>query len=58
MSDADLLQYLQTGLNADGDVAAEPMSEVITNTLAKLTNPDIKALVAYLRSLVPLPEEK
>ena len=58
MSDADLLQYLQTGLNADGDVAAEPMSEVITNTLAKLTNPDIKALVAYLRSLVPLPEER
>ena len=58
MSDSDLLQYLQTGLTADGDVAAEPMSEVITNTLAKLSDPDIKALMGYLRTLLPLPEEK
>lgn len=58
MSDGDLIQYLQTGLTADGDVAAEPMSEVITNTLAKLTDPDIKAMVGYLRSVLALPEEK
>ena len=58
MSDSELIQFLQTGLTSDGDVAAEPMSEVITNTLAKLTTPDINALVAYLRTLLPLPEEK
>ena len=58
MSDSELIQYLQTGLTADGDVAAEPMSEVISNTLAKLTTPDINALVGYLRTLLPLPEEK
>lgn len=58
MSDGDLLQYLQTGITGDGDVAAAPMSEVITNTLAKLTTPDINAVVAYLRSLTALPEEK
>lgn len=58
MSDGDLLQYLQTGITSDGDVAAAPMSEVITNTLAKLTDPDIKAVIGYLRSVLPLPEEK
>ena len=58
MSDSDLIQYLQTGLTADGDVAAEPMGEVITNTLSKLTAPDINAVVAFLRSVAPQPEEK
>ena len=58
MSDADLLQYLQTGITGDGDVAAAPMSEVITNSLAKLTTPDINAVVGYLRSLTALLEEK
>ena len=53
-----MIQYLQTGMTPDSDFAAEPMSEVITNTLAKLVETDIKSLVAYLRSLLPLPEDK
>ena len=57
-SDSDLIQFLQTGLTPDGDVAADPMGEVIANTLAKLTTPDINAVVGYVRSLLPLPEEK
>ncbi len=57
-SDGDLIQYLQTGLTSDGDSAAEPMSEVITNTLAKLIDADLKSLIAYLRILPPLPEDK
>jgi len=57
-SDPELIQYLQTGLTSDGDSAADPMSEVISNSLAKLTSPDINAIVGYLRSLLPLPEDK
>ena len=57
-SDAELIQYLQTGITTDGDSAADPMSEVISNSLAKLTTPDVNAVVGYLRSLLPLPEEK
>ncbi len=58
MSDSDLLQYLQTGITVDGDVAAEPMSDVITSTLAKLTAPDINAVIGFLRSVAPQPEQK
>jgi hypothetical protein len=39
-------------------VVAETMGEVITNTTGKLTSPDLDALIAYLRSLPPLPDEK
>jgi len=34
------------------------MGEVITNTTSKLTGPDLDAVIAYLRSLAPLAEEK
>jgi len=54
----DLKDFLQTGMTPDGDVVAETMGEVITNTTGKLTSPDLDALLAYLRSLPPLPEEK
>ena len=33
------------------------MAEVIRNTTSKLTPDDVNALIAYLRSLPPLPEE-
>lgn len=54
----DLKDFLQTGMTPDGDVVAETMGEVITNTTSKLTSPDLDALIAYLRALPPLPEEK
>lgn len=57
-SDADLKTYLQTGVTPEGDMAAETMNEVITNTTSKLTPTDMAALVAYLRTLPALPEEK
>jgi hypothetical protein len=37
-------------------VPAEAMGEVIRNTTSQLTPEDLAALVAYLRSLPPLPE--
>jgi mono/diheme cytochrome c family protein len=54
--DADLKGFLTTGLNAEGDVPAKEMGEVIANTTSKLTPQDLDAMVAYLRSLPPLPE--
>ena len=49
--------FLTTGLTADGDVPAKEMGEVITNTTSQLTPQDLDAMIAYLRSLPPLPEE-
>ncbi len=55
--DGDLRDFLTTGLSPDGDVVGDTMGEVIQNTTAQLTKPDLEALLAYLRSLPPLPEE-
>jgi mono/diheme cytochrome c family protein len=54
--DADLRNFLTTGLTAEGDVPAKEMGEVISNTTSQLTPQDLNALIAYLRSLPPLPE--
>jgi mono/diheme cytochrome c family protein len=57
-SDADLKDFLVNGTTPAGDVPAEAMAEVIRNTTSQLTPGDMDALIAYLRSLPPLPEEK
>jgi mono/diheme cytochrome c family protein len=57
-SDKDLADFLVTGTLPDGDVPAEAMGEVIRNTTSLLTPQDLAALIAYLRSLPPLPDEK
>jgi len=54
--DVDFTDFLVTGVNSDGDVPAEAMGEVIRNTTSQLTPEDLAALIAYLRSLPPLPE--
>jgi len=56
-SDAELKDFLTTGLTPDGDVAAEAMAEVVRNTISQLTADDLAALIAYLRSLPPLADE-
>lgn len=55
--DAELRNFLTTGLNAEGDVPAKEMGEVITNTTSQLTPQDLVAVIAFLRSLPPLPDE-
>ena len=55
--DGELKEFLRTGLTPDGDVAAESMAEVVQNTTSQLTPADLDAVVAYLRSLPPLPDE-
>jgi mono/diheme cytochrome c family protein len=57
-SDAELKDFLESGTTPDGDAPAEAMAEVIRNTTGQLTPADMNALIAYLRSLPPLPEEK
>ena len=57
LDDHDLREFLLSGLLPDGDVAAEAMGEVVTNTTSQLTPADLAALIAYLRSLAPLPNE-
>lgn len=56
-SDGDLKDFLVTGILPDGDVPAEAMGEVIRNTTGQLTPEDLAAIIAYLRTLPPLPEE-
>jgi len=58
LSDRDLQDLLTTGLYPDGDVPAEAMGEVIRNTTSQLTRDDLGALITYLRSLPPVPDEK
>jgi mono/diheme cytochrome c family protein len=55
--DAELKDMLRTAMTSDGDVLAESMAEVVRNTTSQLTGPDLDAVVAYLRSLTPLPDE-
>ena len=56
-SDAELKEIMQSGIYPDGDVIGETMSEVVKNTTSQLTPQDVDALIAYLRSLAPLPDE-
>jgi mono/diheme cytochrome c family protein len=57
-SDRELVDFLTTGLTAEGDVPAEAMGEVIRNTTSQLTPSDLNAVIAYLRTLPPVPSEK
>jgi mono/diheme cytochrome c family protein len=56
--DAELKEFLAFGLTPDGDVVGDTMGEVIRETTGKLTPLDLSALVAYLRSLPPIVEDK
>lgn len=55
--DGEVKEFLLTAMTEDGDVAAESMAEVVRNTTSQLTPQDLDALIAYLRSLPPLPDE-
>lgn len=57
-SDSELKEYLISGTAPNGDVAVEPMSEVVANTTSKLTEADLTAVIAFLRTLPPRAEQK
>jgi len=56
-NDQDLREFLRSGATPEGDVISDAMYEVIRNTTSQLTPGDFTALIAYLRSLPPLPDE-
>ena len=55
-SDAELQELLLAGITPDLEPVNATMSEVIDNTTSKLTPEDLAALIAYLRTVPPLPE--
>jgi mono/diheme cytochrome c family protein len=57
LSDAELKDFLDSGITPDGDVPAASMGEVIRNTTGQLSAQDLAALMAYLRSLAPIASE-
>ncbi len=57
-SDAELKEYLTSGTAPNGDVAVDPMSEVINNSTSKLNPADLASVVAYLRTLPARDEAK
>jgi len=52
-SPGDLTDLLKMGMTPDGDFVGGEMAEVTKET-AKLTDDDVKAVIAYLRSLPPV----
>jgi mono/diheme cytochrome c family protein len=53
-SEEDLAQYLATGHATNHGTASGPMGEAVDISLSKLTPSDIRALVAYARSIPPI----
>jgi mono/diheme cytochrome c family protein len=56
-NDEALREFLRTGATPEGDTTSDVMYEVVRNTTSQLTPEDLDALIAYLRSLPPLPDE-
>jgi mono/diheme cytochrome c family protein len=46
----DVTAYLKTGANRF-DIASGPMAEVVTNSTAKMTDADLRAIAVYLKDL-------
>ncbi|MGZ9711249.1 c-type cytochrome [Glaciimonas sp. GNP009] len=55
--DAELVQYLQTGVVPDKASAGGGMAEAIEHSLQYLTDADVKAIVTYLRSVPAIHNE-
>ena len=55
--DKDFIDFLGSGLTADGDEPAKAMGDVIRNTTSQLTQEDLAAMIAYLRSIPAIESE-
>jgi mono/diheme cytochrome c family protein len=53
--DQDLVAYLSIGHAADHGTASGPMAEAVDESFSQLVPDDIRALVAYLRTVPPVP---
>lgn len=52
-SESDLLSYFKTGVAPGHGIAVGPMSEVVHDDLRHLTDSDLKAIIAYLKTTPP-----
>jgi mono/diheme cytochrome c family protein len=50
-SRGDIVEYLQTGLDPDGDTAGNVMAEFIDSGLSHLSKNDLQAIAEYVKSL-------
>jgi mono/diheme cytochrome c family protein len=53
--DEELIAYLSTGHAPGRGTAAGPMGEAVDHSLSRLASDDIRAIVAYLRTVPPTP---
>jgi mono/diheme cytochrome c family protein len=53
-SAADIQDLLNSGMTPEGDFVGGSMGEVVRNTTGKLNEADLKAIVAYIRSVKPI----
>ncbi len=54
----DLVDFLGSGITADGDEPAKAMGDVIRNTTSQLKPDDLAAMIAYLRAIPAIESEK
>jgi mono/diheme cytochrome c family protein len=55
--DDDIVHFLMTGEYEDGSMVEGPMENVVSNGTGRLTEDDVRAIVAYLRSIPPVAEQ-
>ena len=53
-SEDDLVRYFKTGMHGDKGVVAGPMAQVVHDSLSKLTDSDLHAVAAFLKSVPPI----
>lgn len=56
-SEEEIVQYLKTGATPEFDFAGSLMADVIKHSTSKLTDPDLNAIAAYLKSVPPVRNE-
>ncbi|MBI3451795.1 MAG: cytochrome c [Rhodospirillales bacterium] len=52
-SPGDLADLFKSGMTPDGDFVGATMAEVVRNSTSKMTDADLKAMIAYLRAVPP-----
>ncbi len=57
-SDAEIKELLTSGMTPDGDTVSSSMAEVVENTTSRMSASDLDAVVAYLRTVPAVADEK
>ncbi len=57
-SDAEIKELFSSGMTPDGDMVSSSMAEVVEDTTSRMSPKDLDAVVAYLRTLPAVPDEK